>query len=393
MTEITYGVLRWRNTLDFVIARHSRRPLHKLDAVPLTALRIGLYQLRYLSRVPERAAVDEAVRLTREFGVPKAAPFVNAILRNALRQPDEPELPRRDEDPIGYLTTTLSHPEWLARRYLDRLGLESAEARCRRQNTPPPLHVRVVRPLSIDEARNALAEDGVSCEPVQNVPRALAVTGGPLRESSLFRSGGLCIQDAGAQLVAALVDVPADGVVLDVCAAPGGKATALAEVATNGRVVAVDRRQRRTLLIRSLASRLRLTNVLPVTADGAHLPVSRFFSRILVDAPCSSLGTLRRNPDIKWRAREADLARHAEIQQELLRAAARQLAPGGRLVYATCSSEPEENEDVVSAFLTEHSSFRLMPAPVKATREGYFQTAPETDDMDAYFAGILVREA
>ncbi len=391
MTEITYGVLRWRNALDFVIAQHSHRPLHKIDDTPLTALRIGLYQLRYLSRVPDRAAVDESVRLTYAFGAAYAAPFVNAVLRNALREPNAPELPQRDDDPVRFLTTTLSHPEWVARRYIDRLGLDAAEARCRRQNTPPPLHVRVVRPLGVDQATEALADEGVTSEPVPGAPRALVISSTGLHESTLYNNGGLCIQDAGAQLISELLDVSPTDVVLDVCAAPGGKATAIAESVLQGGVVAIDQRARRTSLVSSLASRLGLTNVLPVTADGTRLPASRGFDRILLDAPCTSLGTLRRNPDIRWRVVESDLAAHAEQQRDLLDAAAEQLHPGGRLVYATCSSEPEENEDVVNSFFADHPEFQLVPAPVFATSAGFFQTRPERDDMDAYFAAILTR--
>ena len=153
MTEIIYGVLRWRNRLDFVLAAHSNRPLEKIDDVPLTALRMGLYQLRFLNRVPGRAAVDESVRLAHTFGASWAASFVNAVFRKALSQPDEPRPPRKRDDPLGYLTTTLSHPKWLARRYLDRLGIEDAEARCRCQNEPPPVHVRVSPPLLVEDAR------------------------------------------------------------------------------------------------------------------------------------------------------------------------------------------------------------------------------------------------
>lgn len=391
MTAITYGVLRWRNLLDFVLAAHSNRPLHKIDDVPLTALRMGLYQLRFLSRVPERAAVDESVRLAHSFGASWAASFVNAVLRASLRHPDEPRLPRKEDDPLGYLTETLSHPMWLARRYLDRLGIEVAEARARRQNEPPPVHVRVSPPLSVEDARASLEADDVISEAVSLAPRARRVVGGELRESSLYREGRLCIQDAGAQLVSTLLDVSSGDVVLDVCAAPGGKATALAEQAPDGYVLALDRHHRRTALTRALAVRLGRKNVLPVTADGTRLPVARSFERILLDVPCTGLGTLRRNPDIKWRVTENDLPRHRALQRELLNAAAAKLAPGGRLVYATCSSEPEENQDVVNAFLADEPAFRLVPAPVLGTSEGFFETRPERDDTDAYFAAILTR--
>ena len=393
MTEVTYGVLRWRNQLDFVLAAHSNRPLKKIDDVPLTALRMGLYQLRFLSRVPERAAVDESVRLAHAFGASWSASFVNAVLRKALSQPDEPRLPQPQDDPLDYLTTTLSHPKWLARRYLDRLGIEDAQARCRCQNEPPPVHVRVAPPLSLEDARASLEADGVMSEPASLAPRALRIVGGKLRESSLYREGRLCIQDAGAQLVTTLLDVSSGDVVIDVCAAPGGKATALAEQARDGYVLALESRHRRTGLTRALAMRLGRKNVLPVTADGTRLPVARSFQRILVDVPCTSLGTLRRNPDIKWRVEEYDLtSRHRALQRQLLNAAAEKLAPGGRLVYATCSSEPEENQGVVTAFLADEPEFRLVPSPVLATSEGFFETRPERDDTDAHFAAILTRD-
>lgn len=391
MTEITYGVLRWRNALDAEIARHSKRPLRKIDDTPLTALRIGLYQLRYLSRVPDRAAVDESVRLTYAFGAAYAAPFVNAVLRNALRQPITPESSQRLDDPVAFLTTTLSHPDWLVRRYVKRLGVDVAEARCRVQNTTPPVHVRIVRPLEVDTATKLLTEQGIKWERVSGAPRALEIVGSGLRDSSLYQEGGLCIQDAGAQLIAELLDVTPDSAVLDVCAAPGGKATALAERVPDGVVLAIDKRPRRTRLIASLVSQLRLSNVFPVTADGTSIPTSRPFDHILVDAPCSSLGTLRRNPDIKWRASEAALSDHAAVQRRLLEAALLHLTPGGRLVYATCSSEPEENEDVVNSVLADHPELGLIPATILARSDGFFQTLPERDGMDAYFAAILER--
>lgn len=393
MTEITYGVLRWRNLLDFVLAKNSRRPLSKIDDAVLTALRIGLYQLRFSERVPPRAAVDESVKLVRAFGASWSSSFVNAVLRSASRAGDDAGLPTKPNDPVAYLTTTLSHPRWLVERYRDRLGLDGAEARCRRQNERPPVHVRIAPPVPMDEARASLAADGVTSERVPIAPRALSITGGDLRQTTLYRNGSLCIQDAGAQLVAALVAAGARDVVLDVCSAPGGKATAIAESTVDGGVLALDQRHRRTRLTRSLAERLGIDNVWSATADGTRLPFDREFSRILLDAPCTSLGTLQRNPDIKWRLNENDVTRHVDAQRSLLQASADKLEPGGRLVYATCSSEPEENQDVVRAFLEDERSFRLVTAPVLATEEGFFETRPERDGTDAYFAAILVKSS
>ena len=398
-TEIAYGVLRWRNRLDFVLSHHSKRPLEKIDGRILTPLRIGLYQIRFLDRVPDRAAVDEAVRLAHDFGASRGAAFVNAVLRNVLRHPGEPVLPSRDMDPLGYLRDGLSHPEWLARRYVKKLGFENAETRCRRQNEPPPVYLRISRQINLDSAQ---AQLGVESERVAILPHGLRAYSGKLRGSKLFKEGLAIVQDAGAQLIPHLLEISQDDVVLDVCAAPGGKATALAEIAHRGSVIALDRRRRRAVLMRDLASELGITNLVAVVADSRKLPLrmTRSFYRILLDAPCSSLGTLRHNPDIKWRVAKTDLARHQELQLQLLRASARALKSGGRLVYATCSTEREENQDVVEAFVDGAPGFRVVPAheslPERArhlvSSAGFFETTPERDNMDAYFAAILTRD-
>lgn len=400
-TEIVYGVLRFQECLDFVLAAHSKRPIAELSPTVLLALRIGLYQIRHLSRVPERAAVDESVRLTRAFGAHRGAPYVNAVLREALRRPEVPELPSRRDDPLGYLAITLSHPRWLARRYLERLGLERAEARCRVQNEPPETFCRVSARMPLDEAVATLATEGVVAERFHLVPRCLRVVSGRLRESSLLASGSIFIQEAGAQLVPFLVDPRPGESVLDLCAAPGGKALAIAErVAAEGRVVALDRRVSRARLLGRLGARAGASRLFPVAADGRAVPLRGSFAKILLDAPCTSLGTLRRNPDIKWRVRESDLDAMAALQLELLHRAGEALASGGRLVYATCSTEPEENEEVVARFLDERrGAFRSLPAepalpqPARSLvdHSGALRTSPERDGLDGYFACVLTR--
>ncbi len=399
--EIVYGVLRWRNRLDFVLRHHSKRALEGLDPRVLGALRIGLYQIRHLDRVPERAAVDESVRLAKDFGAGWGASYVNAVLRNALRHPQEPRLPRREDSPVDFLTVTLSHPEWLSKRYLDRLGLARAEARCLRQNQPPPIYLRVSNRVSLDDTIGALAAEGIRAEINPSVERCLRVIGGRPRESALYEAGKVFVQDAGSQLVPWLFELAEDDEVLDLCGAPGGKATSLGERVPRGFVLALDRRPRRSVLMRDLAARLGLTNLWIVTADGRETPTTRRFRHILLDVPCTSLGTLGRNPDIKWRVTEVDLKRRASVQRELIGAASNLLAPGGRLVYATFSSEPEENEEVISAFLAETPGFRLVPAdsvlPPEARHfvspSGTFETFPERDDTDGYFAAILTRDS
>ncbi|MGH9389075.1 MAG: 16S rRNA (cytosine(967)-C(5))-methyltransferase RsmB [Vicinamibacteria bacterium] len=397
--EIVFGVLRWRASLDWVLAHHASRPLADLDTTVLLALRMGLYQIRHLDRVPDRAAVDESVRLAGAYGASRGKGLVNAVLRSVLRQPGVPPFPKKEEDPVDYLASALSHPRWLAERYVRRLGLERAEARCQAQDRTPPVHVRVSARVGVERAREALAGEGVETEIVSGPPRCLRVLSGALSESSLLRRGLVFTQDAGSQLVPLLLQVQRSDRVLDVCAAPGGKATAMSELASEGSVIAIDRRRRRVRLLREIAERLQAKNVHPVVADGRSLPFEAKFARILLDVPCSSLGTLRRNPDVKWRVEVSDLERLAGLQLELLRSSSRLLTEDGRLVYATCSTEPEENEQVVERFLSESPGFRRvepapsLPEPARhlVDADGFFRTSPEQDDMDGYFAAILVR--
>ncbi|MGH9462658.1 MAG: 16S rRNA (cytosine(967)-C(5))-methyltransferase RsmB [Vicinamibacteria bacterium] len=401
VTELVYGVLRWQGSLDHIIESHARRPVAGIDLALLIALRIGLYQIRYLSRVPERAAVDESVKLAHQFGRRGGSGLVNAVLRSICRRPEQPPMPTKEADPLAYLTVTLSHPEWLARRYLSRLDLPEAEALCLRNNRRPPTDLRVEPPLEVETTQEALSREGISAVPFLFLPRCLRVTSGKPTSSKLYAKGNIFIQEAGSQLIPFLLNASSGDRVLDACAAPGAKATEIAPWIRPAVLFAVDERPKRLGLMAALARRIGSGNLLPVAADSRFLPFRRPFSRILLDAPCSSSGTLARNPDIKWRLREEDLARHAQRQHELLEACAALLAPGGRLVYATCSSEPEENEAVIARFLSLHKDFGVAapgstfpPAAQRLIRsDGTLRTEPGRDDMDAYFAVALTRAA
>ena len=300
---------------------------------------------------------------------------------------------------MGYLASTLSHPRWLAERYLRRLGLERAEQRCLAQNRTPPIHLRVSHRIEVEHARESLLGEGVATEIVSAAPRCLRVISGRPHESSLLQEGLVFPQDAGSQLVPLLLDIRKSDRVLDVCAAPGGKTTAMSELAREGSVIAIDRRPRRVRLLREISVRLKAENVRVAVADGRSLPFDTPFARILLDVPCSSLGTVRRNPDVKWRVQDSDLEPLAALQLEILRSSSRLLADEGRLVYATCSTEPEENEQVIERFLSGSPGFRRLgaapslPEPARhlADEDGYFRTSPEKDDMDGYFAAILMR--
>jgi 16S rRNA (cytosine967-C5)-methyltransferase len=417
--EIVTGTLRWRAALDNIVEQVATRTIAALDPDVLTVLRLSLYQILHLDRVPASAVVDDAVDLVRAARKVSAAGFVNAILRTTLRRKEELSLPPRPLDVsdrtavLDYLGVTHSHPRWLVSRWLDRHGFDAAEAWVRFNNTQAALTLRAnrLRTTRTDLA-TALLERGVETEPTRWAPDGLTVTGGtPLRGAG---GDGLLlqrylIQDEASQLVAVVVGAQAGERILDVCAAPGGKTTALAAaVGDAGGVTACDARRARVALLAETVRRSGAANVRIIRADArGGLPVQPVFDRVLVDAPCSGLGTLRRDPDIKWRRDASDLPALAHEQRAILRQAMGAVRPGGRLVYATCSSEPEENEEVVDAVLALEPRFRmvhlgredspdipaaLFPASLRpfVDERGAFRTLPFRDGLEAFYAAVIV---
>lgn len=404
--EIVTGTLRWQRSLDFVVEHVAKRPVARIDGDVLLILRLGLYQLLHLDRVPASAAVDDAVDLARHARKPSAAAFVNAVLRATVRIRHRLPLPPRPDAGSGraaalaYLGVTHSHPDWLVSRWLERHGFEAAEQWVRFNNETPRLTLRVnTLRARREEVAAALAADGIETEPTRHAPDGLTVTAGnPLRAPT---GGTFLVQDEASQLVTLAVGAHPGERVLDLCASPGGKTVALAaDMRDKGLLVACDVRTRRVNLLRgtvraSGAARVRL---LHVGASG-HLPFAPRFDRVLVDAPCSGLGTIRRDPDIRWRRSEGDLADFARDQIALLRRAADVVRTGGRLVYATCSSEPEENEAVVDAFLSVRDDFTLLDlrrdgSPAIAhllDARGMLRTLPFAHGLEAFFAAALAR--
>jgi 16S rRNA (cytosine967-C5)-methyltransferase len=403
---IVHGTLRWQRACDFLIERVSARPLESLDQDVLVILRLSLYQILHLDRVPSAAVVDDAVSLARAAGKRSATGFVNAVLRSTLRQRRASPFPARPDDPANreaallYLGVTWSHPEWLVTRWLDRVGFEQAEKWVQFNNEPAPLTLSVNRLRATrNEVRVALATEGIECENTRLAPHGLrVVTGNPLRHAGHDR---FLLQDEASQLVPLVVDARPGLRTLDLCAAPGGKTVIMsADMEDSGVLAACDVRTRRVALLRDTIQQAGCRHAYPVhvPTDGG-LPFHNTFDRVLVDAPCSGLGTVRRDPDIKWRRHEADLAGLADRQTALLHRAAVVVRPGGRLVYATCSSEPEENEQIVERFLVAASQFRLIDLrragraeiqPVLDDR-GMFRTLPFAHGLEAFFAAALER--
>ncbi len=402
--EITLGTLRWRAALDHVIAWAGHREIAAFDPDILDLLRMSAYQLLHLDRVPASAIVHDAVDLCKREGKASASGAVNAILRHISR--DRGHLPMPDErDHLDHLSIAMSHPRWLAARWLDRLGFETALEWVRFNNLQAPMMLRANR---FKTTRDALAAEletvGVTTSPARFAADGLVVTGGNPLTTSLASSGRFVVQDESSQLVAAFANVQPGESVLDACAAPGGKTSQMAvDIQPGGRLVASDLRPRR---IRLLAQTLRATGadaVRVVTADWlAGAPFGPHFSCVLVDAPCSGLATLRRDPDVKWRRAETDLAANASRQGQMLSSAAGTVRLGGRLIYSTCSTEPEENEQVVATFLDSHAEFArehplegkvdLPPGVVACIdQEGYLRPTPHEHGLEPFFAARLRR--
>jgi 16S rRNA (cytosine967-C5)-methyltransferase len=393
---------------DQVIAAFSRRPVARLDPEVLDILRLSAFQLLHLDRIPAAAAVNDAVSLTRKAGKTSASGLVNALLRRVARERETLPLPPRPHTPsaereaaLAYLSVTLSHPAWLVERWLDRYGFEAAEAWARFDNTPAALTLRANRlAVSRDELAAELGAHGVDVEVARFAPDGLVVRSGNPLATPLAGAGRFVVQDEASQLVALFVAPRQGDLVLDACASPGGKTTAMsAMVRDTGRIVACDVRDRRVRLLARSISEAGASNVAIVQADVARaLPFDPVFDVALLDAPCSGLGTLRRDPEIRWRRDPDELPRLAAVQRAMLGQVVDVLKPGGRLVYATCSSEPDENEAVVARLLEDDP--RVQPASAEAfpealrrfrTSEGHFRTLPFRDGLEAFFGAMLVK--
>ena len=381
--ELVLGVLRWQSWLDQIVEHFSKRRAETLDLAVRIALRMGLYQLRFLSRIPASAAVNESVNLVRAAKVSSAAAFVNAVLRRAIREADY-DPASSTQDPLEKLAIETSHPVWLIDRWVKSFGSGEAESLARANNDIPPTAFRVVHTRgNEDEIFQQLTAAGAAVERSTLAERALRISGAPAIVRDLSTNGQIYLQDEASQLVAHVLDARPGERVLDLCAAPGGKTTLLADRAgDNAFVVAADRSPTRITTVTTTAALHQLKGIQPVLLDaGNKLPFApNAFDRVLVDAPCSGTGTLRRNPEIRWRLANDDIPNFAAAQKQFLRNAAEVLKPGGRLVYSTCSVEREENEEVVADFLKTHTGF----AQLKTLR-----TWPHREGSDGFFMAVL----
>jgi len=392
LLEIVSGTLRMRGAIDHQLALRLSRPLARLDTLVRDILRMSAFQLMYLTRTPSSAIINDAVDLTRRGGKTSATGLVNAVLRSLNRDRQKLTWPVRPADATdlaamaGYFAVVHSHPAWLIARWLARYGVADTEAWLVFNNQAPPLCLIPNRTLASREAlADELNADGVETRPTERAAYGLHVVAGQAMATRAVREGRCLVQDEASQLIGELAGVQRGERVLDLCASPGGKTVAMAaDLGSTGLVVASDVRRHRLRVLTDTLGRCRLARarVVHVPPAGALPFADGSFDRVLIDAPCSGLGTVRRDPDIRWRLAEADLPALAATQVALLDRTAALVRPGGVLVYSTCSSEPEENQAVVTAFLATHPHF-------SETRR--HQTLPFRDGLEAFFGSVLTR--
>lgn len=411
--ELVYGVFRRQEPIDWRLDAILSKPLHRLPSIVQMVLRLGAYQILFLDRIPPSAAVSQAVELAKASAKQLGRDWsglVNGVLRNLIRMP-APSLPDPSTHPAEWLSLTYGIPGWLTVRWLDRMGMEQAESACRATSTVPGLTVRVNRcHLTREDFLKRLQEAGVEAHSAAVSPLGVVVDKGPdVTSLPGFRTGDFYVEDEAAQLIPSILEPLPGDVILDACAAPGGKATHLAELlGDRGTIIAVDQSASRLDLLRENCLRLRLQSIVPVVGDVKQptqwarllawnhdqpdIPTS--FDRILVDAPCSGLGVLRRHPEAKGLKSESSLTRHQNLQRHILESVAPTLRPGGVLVYSTCSTETEETEEVVSRFCETSPGWTresvapwLPPTALQfVTDRGALSTLCNSVGMDGFYA-------
>lgn len=406
LTELIYGTLRWRGRLDPCLNESIRGSLEETDPFIRNLLRLTLYQLDFLDRIPDYAAVNEAVKVAKTHGGRRAAGFVNGVLRNVVREkraiiPPEPA-ERRVEDFAEYW----SHPKWLVQRWLQYFGSEEITALLKANNDEAPLVLRTNRTRGTRETLlDLFGTQGVKAVPCSWSPEGIVIrSGGPVDQLPGFQAGLFQVQGEASQLVVYLLDPKPGERILDACSAPGGKTTHIAEFMDDrGHIIAIDISAKGIRRVEQNARRLGLTSIQALRADltrGLTIPLDESYDRILVDAPCSGFGTLRSHPEIKWTRSESDIRRLSQLQKKLLIRAASYLKPGGVLVYSTCTLIEDENEKVVEDFLKYQEGFVLeeaagyLPDQAKSLLRGsYFMAWPHRHDTDGFFAARLRKVA
>jgi 16S rRNA (cytosine967-C5)-methyltransferase len=396
--EIVHGVVRWQGRLDWILNGFTHGNFSKSEVNVRNALRVALYQILFLTHVPQYAAVHEAVEFIKRIRGEKFAGFVNAVLRNIIRTLDGIHYPNPEEDITQYLAVYYSHPVWMVKRWMQRFGREETEKLLIANNEVPGLTLRINKlKITPTEFLTLLEKNNINFQGSSFIDSFLKVKSlSGISQMNIFQSGLFTIQDESAALPVLLLDPKSGELIIDMCAAPGGKTTFIAELMKNsGKVIAIDKYESKLSLIKTSCERLGIGAVETLVADSSDVVLPPA-DKIIVDAPCSGLGTLRKKPDIKWKREPEDIQRLVKRQFTLLENAARLVKPGGVIVYSTCTIEPEENTGVVRMFLDQHPNFSIENAQKfvnssVVTPDGFIETFPHRHHLDGSFAARLIK--
>ncbi len=400
VTEMVYGVLRRRLALDFLIERFSSRPMSRVDQATRELLELGLYQLLYMDRVPDHSAVDTSVEMAKRRLKRGAEKFINAVLRETVRRREELPWPDRAKDEVEFLSVFHSHPRWLVELWIDELGVERTEALLAANNRRRQVTLRInTRKASLEETTAALIQAGLTVSPGLYEPQAVRVDAHPPR--FLFEKGLVYAQDEASMLVTKVLDPQSNELIVELGAAPGGKATHIAALTGDtGEVVAVDLNPARLGLVKENADRQGFGSIRTLEVDAtdpialqAAIGADRKVDRVLVDAPCSGLGVLAHRPDARWRKDPEQIAELAEIQQRMLVSAAALVGPGGVVIYSVCTITAHETTEVIKRFLSSNESFEAQAftiAGFDSGPNGFLQLLPSEHDVDGMFIAKLV---
>ena len=399
-TELLYGCTRRQRTLDALIDQFAKKPAHQQPPDLRTLLHLGLYQLRYLGQIPVSAAVNTTVELAKQNGLSGLSGFMNGLLRGYVRASESDDPLALPTNLIQRLGVQHSYPDWIIEVWLSQISESETELLCQYLNQPPALDLRI-NPLKTTCAavQERLEAAGIEVEPLAHLPQALRVqdNAGPIPQMPGFQEGWWTVQDASAQLVSHVLDPQPGAVVVDICAAPGGKATHMAELMQGqGEIWACDRTASRLRKLDQNLKRLAIANVHQWTGDSRHLPAEiPPADALLIDAPCSGLGTLHRHADARWQQNPSKVEDLNKLQTELLEASIKQVKPGGAIVYATCTLHSDENERIVQSFLDRHPGWRLEtpthPLAQSAQNQGWIKVWPHRQGMDGFFVAKVIR--
>ena len=398
ITELVYGTIKWRLSIDSIIQQFSSIKLKKISPWIMNILRLGVYQLFYMDRIPPSAACNESVGLAKKYGHSASSGFVNAILRNIIRNKDKIKYPDKINEPIRYLSVKYSHPEWMVKAWLERFGPEFTESLLDSNNQIPEFSLRVnTLKITKDKLIEYFCETGVEAEAGKHITEAVVIRNpSSIAKLDAFKNGWFQVQDESSMLVARVLDPKPGELIMDVCSAPGGKSTHIAQLMEDrGTVISRDIHEHKIKLIEDSVKRLGINSIKTEMYDATDLDENFIekADRVLVDAPCTGLGIIRRKPDIKWGRNLEDKREITVLQAKILKQSSQYVKPGGILVYSTCTIEPEENEEMVSRFIEENRDFEwagfeeLVPETLlkPSSKDGFIQLYPNIDHIDGFF--------